>query len=96
VITPSTFRARRIATQTPAVRVAGRAGIDRCRVSLLENGHIQPRPGELERLLAALESIVRENPAAQQALRETVQVANDLLGISAGSPAAAASAGEVL
>jgi excisionase family DNA binding protein len=33
----------------------------------------------------------QESPEAQQALRETVQVAGDLLGLSAGGPAAAES-----
>jgi hypothetical protein len=65
------LRARRKAAGIPAVRVATRADVERCRYSLLENGHLEPRPDELERLSAALQTLISERT-------------RDLLALNAG------------
>jgi hypothetical protein len=65
------LRARRLRAKIPAVRVATEARIDRCRYSLMENGHIQPRPEELERLSSALQTLISERT-------------KDLLALNAG------------
>jgi transcriptional regulator with XRE-family HTH domain len=68
------LRARRLRAKIPAVSVATRARVDRCRYSLLENGHIQPRHDELARLAAALQALIHERT-------------KDLLALDAGSGA---------
>ena len=48
------------------IEVATRAGIDRARLSLIECGHVQPRPDEIERIARALNvaaEVVREAAA---------------------------------
>jgi hypothetical protein len=44
-----------------AVRVAALAGMDRTRLSMLENGHAQPSEEEISRLSAALDQLIEAN-----------------------------------
>ena len=58
------MKLRRLERGFLQVELAHRANIARCRLSELENGHIEPRPDEIERLASALnvsvESLVAE------------------------------------
>lgn len=48
------FKELRLKHNVLQVELAQRADIDRCRLSLIENGHLVPRPDELERIARAL------------------------------------------
>lgn len=48
------IKLRRLEAGLLQVELAQRVHIARCRLSEIENGHVHPRPDELERIAAAL------------------------------------------
>lgn len=48
------FKVRRLELDKLQLEVALRAGINVGRLSLIENGHVDPRPDEITRIAAAL------------------------------------------
>lgn len=61
------FRAKRIAEEISAAMVAKKANIDRTRLSLVENGHIELREGDMDRLEAALAVLIGAKAAIRKA-----------------------------
>jgi transcriptional regulator with XRE-family HTH domain len=56
----SELRLTRISHEIPQIQLAVRAGMDRTRLSMLENGHVQPTDEYLTRLTTALDSLIQE------------------------------------
>jgi predicted transcriptional regulator len=56
----SEIRLAREVREVALVETALRAGETTTRLSLLERGLVEPRPGEIERILAAVEEIAAE------------------------------------
>ena len=63
----SELRSRRIADEISAIRLAGKARVNRSRLSELECGHAQPSPDELHRLRVALEELIQAKQFIRQA-----------------------------
>jgi transcriptional regulator with XRE-family HTH domain len=56
--TPKELRSKRAAAEIPATLLAIRAKINRCRLSGIERGYVQPSQDELQRLSAALDQLI--------------------------------------
>jgi transcriptional regulator with XRE-family HTH domain len=56
--TVEALRSARIAAEIPATLLAARAKVNRCRLSNIERGYVQPSADELERLSAALDELI--------------------------------------
>jgi transcriptional regulator with XRE-family HTH domain len=71
----TTIKLRRLERGFLQVELAQRANIARCRLSELENGHIEPRLDEIERIARALdvpaEALAREPVFVENAPRGT-------------------------
>ncbi len=69
------IKLRRLEAGLLQIDLAQRAGIARCRLSELENGHIQPSPDDLARIAAALgvaiESLCQGGKPAQRVAEAT-------------------------
>jgi len=61
------LRSKRIAHEIPAIRLAAKAGINRCRLSSLECGHLQPSGSELRQLEVALRQLIEAKSAIREA-----------------------------
>jgi transcriptional regulator with XRE-family HTH domain len=64
--TIKTLRSERIAAEIPATLLAAKARVNRCRLSNIERGYVQPTEEELQRLTAALEDLVRAKSAVDR------------------------------
>jgi hypothetical protein len=67
MITPTEFRLKRIAAEIPATLLALRANMNRCRLSSIERGYIQPTEEEMKRLHASLEQLIEAKAVIQRA-----------------------------
>ena len=61
------LRSRRITAEISAIRLAGKARINRSRLSELECGHAEPTPDELSRLTMALRELIQAREVIRQA-----------------------------
>ena len=52
------LRSKRVAAEIPATLLAGKAGVNRSRLSGMEHGHVQPTREELQRLCNSLEQLI--------------------------------------
>ena len=68
--TIKSIRARRVIEEISGILLARKAGIDRARMSCLENGHIQPTADELQRLGAALDALIAAKHKVEQVAAE--------------------------
>jgi transcriptional regulator with XRE-family HTH domain len=66
-MTISEFRLKRITEEIPAITVAGKANIDRTRLSFIENGHVDPTEDEMRRLVGALNLLIEAKSAIRKA-----------------------------
>jgi transcriptional regulator with XRE-family HTH domain len=57
--TVKTLRSERIAAEIPATLLAAKARVNRCRLSNIERGYVQPTEDELQRLRTALEDLIK-------------------------------------
>jgi len=64
------FKNRRLAAGVAAIQVAGRAGIDRARLSYFENGHAKPTAADLGRINEALDAIIEDRRRLAQLAAE--------------------------
>jgi hypothetical protein len=61
------FRTKRLAERIPAIAVATKANRNRSWLSLIECGHIQPTPEEMETLASVLQQLITAKAAVQEA-----------------------------
>ena len=57
-MTAAEVRRRRVADRIQLYVVAERAGVSRGRLSEIESGLVTPKPGELDRIALALDSLI--------------------------------------
>lgn len=60
------LRSQRLAAEIPAMLLAAKARVNRCRLSNLERGYAQPTREELQRLTSALEQLIDAKAAIQK------------------------------
>ena len=65
-MTAKELRSKRLAAEIPAMLLAVKAKVNRSRLSNLERGYAQPTEGELQRLYAALDQLVKAKSAIDQ------------------------------
>jgi predicted transcriptional regulator len=53
------LRSKRVTAEISATLLAAKAGVNRCRLSNIERGYVQPREDELQRLRTALEDLIK-------------------------------------
>jgi transcriptional regulator with XRE-family HTH domain len=61
------LRSRRLSEEISIIKLAAKAGLHRCRISAIENGHAQPNENELGELKAALEQLIEAKAAIRRA-----------------------------
>ena len=66
MMTIQEIRSQRAAVGIPAITLAGKAKINRSKLSGFERGHFQPTEVELKRLAAALGELIAARAAIQQ------------------------------
>jgi transcriptional regulator with XRE-family HTH domain len=64
--TVKALRSQRIAAEIPATLLAAKANVNRCRLSNIERGYVQPTAQELERLRMALEELIKAKSAVDR------------------------------
>jgi transcriptional regulator with XRE-family HTH domain len=65
--TVKALRSERIAAEIPATLLAAKARVNRCRLSNIERGYVQPTEEELQRLTAALDDLINAKSAVDRA-----------------------------
>jgi predicted transcriptional regulator len=65
--TVKTLRSQRIAAEIPATLLAAKAKVNRCRLSNIERGYVQPTAQEFERLQTALEELIKAKATVDKA-----------------------------
>lgn len=70
MVTPQQLRSKRMALGLSGRLVCGRARIGRTRLSDVEQGLVEPRPDELERISTALEQLATAKSRLQQVAAE--------------------------
>jgi transcriptional regulator with XRE-family HTH domain len=60
------LRSKRIAAEIPATLLATKAKLNRCRLSNIERGYVQPTAQELDHLQTALEELIKAKSAVDR------------------------------